>query len=192
MGHKEKILIVDDEPLNVKLMKANLSDARYETVFAYSGEEALDKVIKESPDIILLDIMMPGMSGYEVTERLKGNAETRDIPVILITALDGADNKIKGLECGADEFLNKPVNTAELRARVNSLLRLRQYQNQLKLHRESKQLVINDPSRKAAVFLPKRPLPPMIRIFMPFLLVLEAVTGHPIIARCVPRPESAL
>jgi two-component system, cell cycle response regulator len=141
MKPKGKILIVDDEPLNVKLMKANLLSGRYQTISAFSGEEALEKVESDSPDLILLDIMMPGMNGYEVTERLKNNPATRDIPIILITALDGSDNKIKGLESGADEFLNKPVNMAELLARVKSLLRLKQYQDQLKMHRDSKELL---------------------------------------------------
>ena len=141
MKPKGKILIVDDEPLNVKLMKANLLSGQYHTISAFSGEEALEKVESDSPDLILLDIMMPGMNGYEVTERLKNNPATRDIPIILITALDGSDNKIKGLESGADEFLNKPVNMAELLARVKSLLRLKQYQDQLKMHRDSKELL---------------------------------------------------
>ena len=129
MEPKGKILIVDDEPLNVKLMKAYLPSDRYQTISAFSGEEALEKVESDSPDLILLDIMMPGINGYEVTERLKNNPATRNIPIILVTALDGSDNKVKGLESGADEFLNKPVNTAELLARVQSLLRLKQYQD---------------------------------------------------------------
>jgi len=141
MESKGKILIVDDEPLNVKLMKAYLLSDQYQTISAFSGEEALEKVESDSPDLILLDIMMPGINGYEVTERLKNNPATRNIPIILVTALDGSDNKVKGLESGADEFLNKPVNTAELLARVKSLLRLKQYQDQLKMHRDSKELL---------------------------------------------------
>jgi two-component system cell cycle response regulator len=132
MSSKHRILIVDDEPLNVKLLAAKLSAENYETIPAYSGEEALGKITPESPDLILLDIMMPNMDGYEVTRRLKNNPNSRNIPVILVTALDGTDNKIKGLEAGADEFLNKPVNTPELLARVKSLLSLKNYQDQLK------------------------------------------------------------
>ncbi|MGD2269970.1 MAG: response regulator [Desulfobacterales bacterium] len=140
MTGKPKILIVDDDPLNVKLMAAKLPKDRYETLKAYNGQQALEKVKRAAPDIILLDIMMPGMDGYEVTRKLKNDPDTRDIPVILVTALDGTDDKIKGLEAGADEFLNKPVNTVELSARVRSFLRIKKYQDQLKTRRDSKQL----------------------------------------------------
>ena len=129
MNHRHKVLIVDDEPLNVKLLAAKLPPDQYATIPAYNGEEALKIVAKEPPDLILLDIMMPGISGYEVTERLKADPQTKDIPVIMVTALDGTDDKLMGLRVGADEFLNKPVNTAELLARVKSLLRLKEYQD---------------------------------------------------------------
>ena len=140
MSTNNRILIVDDEPLNVKLLEATLSAEKYETITAYSGEEALAKVTASSPDLILLDVMMPEMNGYEVTRRLKDNLDSRDIPVILVTALDGTDNKIKGLEAGADEFLNKPVSTPELLARVKSLLRLKKYQDQLKAPANSEEI----------------------------------------------------
>ena len=148
MNPKPKILIVDDDPLSVKLTAAKLSGERYETLRAYDGEEALEQTDKHSPDIILLDIMMPGMDGFEVTRKLKNNPETRDIPIILITALDETDDKVKGLEAGADEFLNKPVNIAELTARVRSFLRLKQYQDQLKARSQSKQLFSNPRDEK--------------------------------------------
>jgi two-component system cell cycle response regulator len=137
MNHKPKVLIVDDEPLNVKLLAGVLSSEQFETIPAYNGDEALQKVEAESPDLILLDIMMPGINGYEVIRRLRSDSENRDIPVILVTALDGTDNKIMGLEAGADEFINKPVNQAELLARVKSLIRLKQYQDQLKAQTHS-------------------------------------------------------
>ena len=140
MSSKHRILIVDDEPLNVKLLAAKLSAEKYETIQAYSGEEALGKITADPPDLILLDVMMPDMDGYEVTIRLKNDPTSRDIPVILVTALDGTDNKIKGLEAGADEFLNKPVRTPELLARVKSLLRLKEYQDQLKMRSHSGKL----------------------------------------------------
>ena len=129
---KPKILIVDDEPLNVKLLAAILSSDSYELTRAYNGDQALKKANEELPDLILLDIMMPGIDGFEVTRRLKSNLETRDIPIILITAYDIADFKVIGSEAGADEFLNKPVKAPELRSRVTSLLRTKEYQDKLK------------------------------------------------------------
>ena len=121
-SYKQKILIVDDEPLNVKLLQAYLLQNKYETLQAYSGPEALEKTAQDSPDLILLDVMMPGMDGYEVTRRLKRDPQSQEIPVILVTALDGKDDKQKGLEAGADEFLNKPIHKAELLARIRSLI----------------------------------------------------------------------
>jgi two-component system, cell cycle response regulator len=128
---KRRILIVDDDPLNVKLLASKLPEDQFEPITAFSGQEAMRKTLKNPPDLILLDIMMPEMNGYEVSHWLKTNPTTQDIPIILVTALDGADDKIKGFEAGADEFLNKPVNTIELLARINSLLRLRYYREQL-------------------------------------------------------------
>jgi two-component system, cell cycle response regulator len=140
MDHIDEILIVDDELFNLKLLRAILSTGPYHTSTASNGEEALKKVGEDAPDLILLDVMMPGMDGYEVTKRLKNDPDTRDIPIILVTALDGAENKIRGLEAGADEFLNKPVDKAEILARVKSLLRLKRYQDQLKarVHSETR------------------------------------------------------
>ena len=135
--HRHKILIVDDEPLDVKRLEANLSREDYSVIHAYGGQEALEKVETEPPDIILLDIMMPGIDGYEVTRRLKASTKTRDIPIILITSLTGSDDKAKGMEAGADEFLNKPVNTTELPVRIKSLILLKEYQEQLKSRDQS-------------------------------------------------------
>ena len=143
MNQRHTILIVDDDPLNLKLLDAQLSSDQYDTILAEDGYTALEKVGTELPDLLLLDIMMPGLDGYEVTERLKADPNTKDIPIILITALDDTEDKIKGLECGADEFLNKPVNTAELLARVKSLLRLKLYKDQLKSRKQS-QLILTE------------------------------------------------
>ena len=137
MSAKHRILIVDDEPLNVKLFGAILSSDSYEIIRAFNGEQALKKVNEECPDLILLDIMMPGLDGFEVTRRLKRSSETRDIPIILITAFDVADYKVIGHEAGADEFLNKPVKAPELRSRVKSLLSIKEYQDKLKLERQT-------------------------------------------------------
>ena len=134
---KAKILIVDDEPLNVKLLTAKIPRDKFDVVFAYSGEEALAKVDAVVPDLILLDVMMPGLNGYEITQQLKNDPKTRPIPIILVTALDGAEDRVRGLEAGAEEFLSKPVNKPELLARINSMLRLKQYQEQLSLRTQS-------------------------------------------------------
>ena len=129
---KSKILVVDDEPLNVKLLTAMIPSEQYETASAFSGDEALKIVRDFRPDLILLDIMMPGLNGYDLTRILKSNTESRDIPIVLITAFSGSEYEIKGLEAGADEFLNKPVNKTELLTRAKSLIRLRQYKEQIK------------------------------------------------------------
>ena len=130
-AYGKRILIVDDEALNLKLLSALLTSKGYQVATACDGQSALRLVATDHPDLILLDIMMPGLDGYEVTARLKAEPDTRDIPIILVTALTGEDEKKKGLEAGADEFINKPVNYAELEARVFSLLRLKEYQDQL-------------------------------------------------------------
>ncbi len=143
--HQTKVLIVDDDPLNVKLLERSLASQAYMTQKAFSGEEALQMVSESAPDVILLDIMMPGLNGYEVTERLKSNENTKGIPIILVTALDGPETRIRGMETGADEFINKPVNREELLARVASMVRLKQYRDQLEIRNESRNALIGDP-----------------------------------------------
>lgn len=123
---KKKILVVDDTPLNVKLLVDLLGFHNYEMAAASSGGEALEQVAKELPDLILLDVVMPGMSGYEVCRRLRDDPKTAVLPVIMVTALDPAQERIHGIEAGADDFLIKPVNQAELLARVRSLLRVKE------------------------------------------------------------------
>ncbi len=143
MKPNEIILIVDDDPTNVKLLAAKLGDSKYTILKAYGGEEALQKAQLENPDLVLLDVMMPGMNGFEVTAQMKNCTETADIPILLVTALDGSDSKTKGLEAGADDFLNKPVHTAELKARVKSLLRMKRYHDQLKTRAHAQRSVLN-------------------------------------------------
>ena len=129
MTRKAKILVVDDEPLNVKLCDATLSFEGYDIIKAYNGQQALKKVDEGHPDLIILDIMMPDIDGIEVTRRLKADAETKDIPIILITASDDSNYKIIGYEAGADEFLNKPILPIELTSRVRSLIDTKKYKD---------------------------------------------------------------
>jgi two-component system cell cycle response regulator len=132
-----KILVVDDDPMNVKLVGAILSRDGYDCLNAYGGAEALALARQQAPDLIMLDIMMPEIDGYQVTRELKRDSATADIPVIVITALNGTEDKVRALDCGADEFLTKPVNAAELLARAKSMLRLKQYRDQLNLRTRS-------------------------------------------------------
>lgn len=120
-----RILVVDDTPANVKLLEAKLLQEYYEVITAVNGMEAIEKAKTEHPDIILLDVMMPGMDGFEVCQRLRADDETMHIPVVMVTALSEKSDRIHGLEVGADDFLTKPVNDMALFARVKSLVRLK-------------------------------------------------------------------
>lgn len=122
---KPRILIVDDNPVNVELLKAQLKPYPYSLEAAFDGEEALKKVHDDPPDLLLLDLMMPKVSGYEVCRAIKQNKETQFIPVIVITALSELDDKLKAIELGADDFLVKPFNKLELTTRIKSLLSLK-------------------------------------------------------------------
>jgi adenylate cyclase len=121
-----RILVVDDIPANVRLLEAILRPRGYEILTAGSGPEALDAVINNQPDLVLLDIVMPGMDGYEVSQRLRGTAAGAVLPVVMVTA-SGNEQKLRALEAGADDFIAKPFDQAELLARVRSLLRVKEY-----------------------------------------------------------------
>jgi two-component system cell cycle response regulator len=127
-----RILVVDDIEANVRLLEAKLTAEYYEVLTAGDGPTALAIAAAESPDIILLDVMMPGMDGFEVCRRLKDEPATRHIPVVLVTALDGRSERIEGLEAGADEFLNKPIDDVMLFSRVRSLTRLKMVIDELR------------------------------------------------------------
>ncbi|MBZ9655706.1 PleD family two-component system response regulator [Phyllobacterium lublinensis] len=128
-----RILVVDDVPANVKLLEARLSAEYYEVVTASDGYEALEICDTSNVDVILLDVMMPGLDGFEVCRRLKTSPSTAHIPVILVTALDQDSDRITGLNFGADDFLTKPVNDLQLLARVKSLVRLKNLTDELRL-----------------------------------------------------------
>jgi len=127
---RAKILVVDDEPINVELLENYLSED-YDVSVAYDGNEALLNVDKEPPDLILLDIMMPVMNGYEVCKNLKENPKTMGIPIIMVTALHQKEDKIKAIGMFADDFLSKPIDFDELTAKIKSLLRLKEYHDAL-------------------------------------------------------------
>ena len=120
-----KILVVDDTDTNIKLLRALLKGAGYEVVTAACGQEGLTAATTEHPDLILLDIMMPDLTGYEVCQRLRATPETRQIPIVFLTALHEMEDHVKGMDVGGDDVLTKPINKLELLTRVKSLLRLR-------------------------------------------------------------------
>jgi two-component system cell cycle response regulator len=120
-----RVLVVDDILPNVKLLEAKLNAEYYEVVTALNGPDALQKVAESSPDVVLLDVMMPGMDGFEVCHQIKNNPATAHIPVVMVTALTDSEDRVRGLENGADDFLSKPVNDVALMARVRSLVRLK-------------------------------------------------------------------
>jgi len=132
MNETAKVLVVDDTPHNVKLLADLLAVKGYSVATAVNGEEALAKVASERPDLVLLDVMMPGLSGYDVCRRIRGDPGTALLPVVLVTSLDPQQERVKGMEAGADDFLSKPINQAELFARVRSLLRIKSLQDEVR------------------------------------------------------------
>lgn len=126
-----RVLVVDDNPQNVKLLVQLLRNAGYELTTATSGKEALASIASTRPDIVLLDVVMPEMSGYECCKAIRANPATALLPVVMVTALDPTEERVKGIEAGADDFLSKPINHMELLARVKSLLRIQSLHQQV-------------------------------------------------------------
>jgi two-component system cell cycle response regulator len=134
-----RVLVVDDLAPNVKLLSAKLQAEYFDVITASSGQDALDKVAETPPDLILLDVMMPGMDGFEVCKRLKSNPKTMHIPIVMVTALSDTENRVRGLQAGADDFLTKPVNDIALFARARSLIRLKLTSDQWRLREKTSQ-----------------------------------------------------
>ena len=132
-----RVLVVDDIPRNVKLLEAKLTAEYFEVLCAESGQRALELVRDEKPDIELLDVMMPGMDGFEVCRRIKADPQTMHIPVVMVTALDQVHDRVEGLQAGADDFLTKPVNDLALFSRVKSLVRLKMLTDELRMRQST-------------------------------------------------------
>ncbi|GJL97194.1 MAG: response regulator PleD [Hyphobacterium sp.] len=196
-----KILVVDDQEANVRLLEAKLKAEYFEVVTAFSGLEAIDRAIADLPDVILLDVMMPGIDGFETCRRLKGDRRTRHIPVVIVTALDQPDDRVVGLESGADDFLTKPVDNLPLFARIRSLLRLKVVLDELRLREdkveerglapvepvpdtiaESKILIVSGEERISGHLASKLPQQTQTRSRIdPALAVEEAKNGYDLI-----------
>ena len=133
---KHRILIADDNEANVELLEAYLSGLDVETAIAVDGQDTLDKVASFEPDLILLDIMMPKLSGFEVCQRLKSDSATSDIMILMVTALNELGDIERAVEAGTDDFLSKPVNKVELTKRVENMLKLRGVSDELERLRQ--------------------------------------------------------
>ncbi len=144
-GTTPLILVVDDNPDNLEIISTRLRFRGYNVALAERGEEAIAKIRSSEPDLILLDIMMPDMDGYEVARRVRAQKDIGYIPIIVVTARDSTEDKVTGLDAGADDYLTKPINFPELEARVRSMLRIKRLQDQLEeKNRELEQLSIRD------------------------------------------------
>jgi DNA-binding response OmpR family regulator len=141
MKDKSVILLVDDQFQNIELLEAYLVPQGYEIVKAASGEEALEKLLHNQIDLVLLDVMMPKMSGIEVLEKLRADEKTKTIPVVMVTVLKETEDKVKALEAGCDDFISKPVDKVELLARVKSILKISYYRRQLEEKEKFKAVV---------------------------------------------------
>jgi two-component system cell cycle response regulator len=146
----ERILVVDDNPDNLEIIAVRLSSRGFNIETATNGQEALDRVLDDPPHLILLDVMMPLLDGYEVSRRIKNDDGLPFIPIILVTARDSTQDKVEGLDAGADDYLTKPINFPELEARVRSMLRIKRLQDELDLKNRELEIV-NKRLRKLSI-----------------------------------------
>lgn len=158
-SYKKKVLIADDSPVALASLEKILSTGLFQTIQATNGREALDRAVCELPDLILLDVMMPEMNGFEVARTLKEDTRTHSIPIIMVTALNDPENELAGREAGAEEYLSKPVRPQELIARANSLIALRQYRDQLAIRNHSQWSFIVDKHSDDSGPEPEKELP---------------------------------
>jgi len=179
-----RVLVVDDILSNVKLLEAKLTAEYFEVVTAFNGIDALARVEECDPDIVLLDVMMPGMDGFEVARRIKGNPKTAHVPVVMVTALDQPSDRVAGLDAGADDFLTKPVDDSALFARVRSLVRLKLMTDELRMRESTGQsmglidpaqtLIDNNPSGRILIIEDR---PESVAWFMAALSPVNEVTS---------------
>lgn len=139
-----RVLVVDDLPANVRLMEARLSAEYFDVVSAANGADAIEAAVTSHPDIVLLDVMMPGMDGFECCRRLRADPRTRHIPVVMVTALSNVQDRVRGLEAGADDFLTKPIVDVVLNARIRSLVRLKMLADESRMRQSTSALVAGD------------------------------------------------
>lgn len=135
-GQRCKILVVDDTEANLRLLRALLTGAGYEVATAGCGAEGVEAAVRENPDLILLDIMMPDLTGFEVCQRLRAGHQTRETPVVFLTALHEMEDHMRAVDVGGDDVLTKPINKLELLLRVKSLLRLRELTREVEAQRQ--------------------------------------------------------
>ncbi len=156
MNHKPKILIVDDEPFNVDYLEQELEDLEYETISAVNGQDALEKITSESPDLVLLDIMMPIMDGFGVLEKVKADAALRSIPIIVISANNDLTSVVKGIQLGAEDYLPKPFEPTLLKARIQSSLEKKNLRDLQDKYLQSLEREMNTARNIQKEFLPEK------------------------------------
>ena len=156
MNKKPKILIVDDEPFNVDYLEQELEELNYETIAAVNGQDALEKIASESPDLVLLDIMMPIMDGYAVLEKVKTDPVARNIPIIVISANNDLQSVIKGIKLGAEDYLPKPFEPTLLQARIQASLDRKRLHDLQDLYTKSLEREMNIAHDIQEEFLPER------------------------------------